>query len=359
MSARRAHELLFVSTHPDNAAHHRRMADFRAAGLDVGESVHGVRRRLGGYLDRAFGYAGMLARLSGEARRARVVWTWGPDVSILAALALTLNRRATLVWDITDLTPLQLRADALAKFTHLIEARAARRADHLVITSPRFYESYFFRLFPDTHVHLIENKVTPHPALNSLGYASAGPPWRLAYAGLFRSNAVARALLELCERGEGRVRVRLAGKTTAEVDAALFARLRSHPHVEDFGPYRDPEDLGVIYGDAHFTVGLVGAEENVNETLLLPNRLYHAGVARAPLLATAGSYCAEVAVTRGLGPAVQTDGSKLSAFFAALTPDAYETMRRAMPAPAQSLHDGEFGKLARDLLNAGVSARRG
>jgi len=97
------------------------------------------------------------------------------------------------------------------------------------------------------------------------------------------------------------------------------------------GPYRNPDDLGAIYGDVHFTWALDYFEESQNSAWLLPNRIYEGCLWGAVPLALANVETGRWLSQRKTGlllPDPPYDA--LHAFFGALSTGQYDSLSDAV-----------------------------
>jgi glycosyltransferase involved in cell wall biosynthesis len=147
----------------------------------------------------------------------------------------------------------------------------------LLTSSPAFLRDYFVPVqglgVPSL---LVENKLLAldgDPGAPPEG-PPPGPPWTIGWFGNLRCRKTLAALLSLADRGEGRVRILIAGKASP-AEFPDFAEQVRRPHVDFLGPYRADELLG-LYAQCHFAWAIDYFEEGLNSTWLLPNRLYEA-----------------------------------------------------------------------------------
>jgi hypothetical protein len=66
----------------------------------------------------------------------------------------------------------------------------------------------------------------------------------------------------------------IRGRPSSAVFPDFDKAIASKPHVSYLGPYRNPDDLGEIYGDVHFVWSVDYYESGQNSAWLLPNRIY-------------------------------------------------------------------------------------
>ena len=73
---------------------------------------------------------------------------------------------------------------------------------------------------------------------------------------------------------EGKVEIIVRGRPTYAELKDFDSFMRGEPFMSFRGAYRNPEDLGEIYGEVQFCWAIDFFEEGLNSAWLLPNRIY-------------------------------------------------------------------------------------
>jgi succinoglycan biosynthesis protein ExoL len=137
----------------------------------------------------------------------------------------------------------------------LLEDSLWRQTDLLLTSSPAFIRNYFApRKFPSA-VQLVENKVLhlEHEAdSHELKRPAPGEPWRIGWFGVLRCRKSFDMLSRLTRELPGRVEVVLRGRPAPSIFPDFESEVARTPGMSFGGPYRNPADLGAIYGDVHF-----------------------------------------------------------------------------------------------------------
>lgn len=210
-------------------------------------------------------------------------------------------------YECLDIHRLLLDEGAKGHLLRLAEGHFGRNASLLLTSSPAFIENYFKqRSRLDLPTLLVENKVLdiegdlattwrrpPAPAV--------GQPWRIGWFGALRCRKSLQILTDLAARLEGRVEIVLRGRPAYSEFDDFDEQVRQAPHVEFHGPYRNPEDLGGIYGDIHFAWAIDFFEEGLNSRWLLPNRLYESSLYGAVPIALASTETGRFLQRRSVG----------------------------------------------------------
>jgi len=218
-------------------------------------------------------------------RGARVIMARNLEMLLLATGARDrFAPDAAVVYEALDIHRLMLSDGAPGKLLRAAERRLAQACDLLVVSSPAFLEHYFEARGQAAGLQtlLIENKPLDDPERPPLAARRvepvAGPPWRIGWFGAIRCPKSLAVLSELARRMDGAVEVVIRGRPTPAQFGDFEGLVAAAPHVRFEGPYRNPEDLAAIYGEAHFTWAIDFYEEGQNSSWLLPNRLYEGGL---------------------------------------------------------------------------------
>ncbi|MDF1600805.1 glycosyl transferase family 1 [Mesorhizobium sp. YIM 152430] len=255
------------------------------------------------------------------ALRARLDGVDQPDIIIARHLEmLVLADRAkglfplrpAIVYESLDIHRLLLAGNAVGRTMRAAERRFARSAQLLLTSSPAFLRGYFEPYGQlDAPVLLLENKVldldNPSPAkAQRLPVPTKGEPWKIGWFGALRCARSLDVLIDLARHLAGRVELVLRGRPAYDAIPDFDARVEAAPHVAFHGPYRNPDDLGAIYGEVHFNWAIDFFEEGLNSEWLLPNRLYEGGRHGTIPIARAGTETARFLTDRAMGIVLDT-----------------------------------------------------
>jgi hypothetical protein len=272
-----------------------------------------------------------------------------------------------LVYECLDIHRMMLGDGAKGRAMRALERGLLRRADLLVVSSPAFLEAYFGprqgvgRGLP-VETLLVENKVlelgppSDPPRAGSTSGPPIGPPWRIGWMGALRCRRSLDILTALAARRPDLVEVTLHGRPAYSEFDDFDAQVRRLPNLRYGGPCV-AEHLPSLYGRVHFAWAIDFMEEGLNSSWLLPNRLYEASRFGAVPIALADVETGRALARRGFG--VRLDRAEdLEAVLAALTPEAYAGLRRALEAqPAEAFVAREAD--CRALVDAVAGCRPG
>lgn len=207
-----------------------------------------------------------------------VVMARNLEMLVLAVVAARAAGVPRVVYESLDIHRSLLGQGPASRGLRALERALVGRSQLLVHSSPAFWTHYFDAIQHLTCEQLlVENKVLDlSPAGPRRGTVTPppGPPWTIGWFGNLRCRRSLARLRTLVERGQGAIRVLIAGKPSA-AEFPDFAADIAHPGIDYAGPYT-AADLPRLYGQCHFAWSIDYFEEGLNSTWLLPNRIYEA-----------------------------------------------------------------------------------
>jgi hypothetical protein len=268
--------------------------------LDLGRSHDGrlVRRLFG------VGHAALVRRARLRHHIGDVEALIARNVEMLAvAIALAQDMRPTprIVYECLDLHRLLLSDGLPARLVRGIEARLRRSVDLTLTSSPAFVARHFQPEADADRVMLVENRIPSTETLTRAAPTPSGPPWKIGWFGALRCRRSFEILSTLAERGNGRIEVVIRGRPSPAVFPDLEKEAAAVPNLRFKGAYRYPEDLARIYGEVHFAWCLDFYEDNLNSSMLLPNRLYEGCYHRTVPIALESVETGRFLTSRGIG----------------------------------------------------------
>lgn len=258
------------------------------AGL-VARAVRQAARQLG-HLDRPDVILARNLEMLAVGARTRGLWTESPG----------------LAYEVLDIHRMMLGGGLRARGMRAVERRLARGVGMLVTSSPGFVREYFtpYRQLPEgADVRIVENKVNGFdlaPGAVALTPELRGVP-TIGWFGILRCARSLEVLDAATRARPGSLRVLLAGRPALDVIPDFHARLGANPDLDFVGPYRNPDDLGRLYGAVDFAWLVDRYEAGQNSDWLLPNRLYEGGLYGAIPLALQGTEVARRVAELGIG----------------------------------------------------------
>jgi succinoglycan biosynthesis protein ExoL len=267
------------------------LAGFRRAAFPVAE-IEGIRPiDLGRTVDADLGQRVVhLARVLLNFRRYLPAFA-GSDAFVarnLEMLLVAIRARALLkgrqpvTYECLDIHRQQISTRLPGRLIRQIESMMLDRSQLLMTSSPAFVTAYFSGLLRSAiRNEIVENKVLDLEGSNASGKGRGdrpGPPWVIGWFGQVRCRRSFEILRNISNRFAGDVRIVTAGRPAAAVFENFETLVSESPHFSFLGPYRNPEDLAVLYDRVHFSWTIDYFETGTNSRWLLPNRLYESGL---------------------------------------------------------------------------------
>lgn len=270
--------------------------------------------RHGNYLARIPRLFAAIRRLRPLVRRNDVVYAFGPDMAVIAAIAC-FPRRIPVAFEVGDIVYAQLRKGMVGGLVRTIDRWLARRCGLIVTTTDAFLERYYReRLGARTPGLVIENKLEPEFAegvqvrARPEGRPLVDRPLRVGYFGLLRCRWSWEVLSELVRRGQGRFEVDLAGFPVDPAD--LRERVAGIAGMRYLGEYRSPRDLPDLYGQIDLVWGSYHPlkPDDFPYWWARPNRFYEACLFRRPIVSRKGTIDSRDVDRWGIGLSIHEEG---------------------------------------------------
>lgn len=264
------------------------------------------------------------------------------------------------VYECLDIHRLLLSNAPAGQALRLLEDSLWRQTDLLITSSPGFVRHYFAKREFPAKIWLAENKVLQlgqQAAPPELKRPAPGEPWRIGWFGVLRCRKSFDMLARLARELPGRVEIVMRGQPAPSIFPDFEGEAARSPGVSFGGPYRNPADLGAIYGEVHFTWALDYFEEAQNSAWLLPNRIYEGCLWGAVPLALSEVETGDWLAQRNAGVLLPDPPyDALLAFFRSLNAGQYEKLAASVLAiPRSDLADDAAG--CRALVEALPSRR--
>ncbi|WP_368508516.1 hypothetical protein [Bradyrhizobium lupini] len=291
---------LFVSFAPRHSSHVRRMQDAAASECSIEEYITEIDKTRRSLLVRIASLDYLRLFMFLMRSNHAIWWLWGADACFVGSLAKLFRPAKRLIWDVSDINPHLLRHKFISPALRAVEALLLKQADRLLLTSPEFYSKHFSGKIDSNKVVVVENYLTTDMHQENKQPVTAPPPLKIVYAGIFRSERVLEIIATVAEELRIEAEFSLYGYASKDIDQRLLSRLSLLPNVQLKGTFTHLE-IPEICHTHHLILGLLDPHADENEQWLLPNRIYHAGAFRRPILTNEGTYTSEVVKERRLG----------------------------------------------------------
>lgn len=326
--------------------------------VDLGKTTDGRLVR------RAMSVAGALAKMQRDIAPSvcgsDVIVARNLEMLVIAARARRLYApNARLVYESLDVHRLLLSDHhPVGGILRSIETSLWRDVDLLLTSSPAFVQHYFLPRRFRGHIHIEENRIVDLDSAVSVGKRvrpAPNPPWRIGMFGMIRCRRSLNILNSLADASQGAVEITVRGRPSESVFPDFAAELEGLPHIQYFGPYRNPDDLSDIYGQVHFNWTIDYYEAGQNSTWLLPCRMYEGSLFGAVPIAEEGVETAGWLVRHGVGVILKKPIEQhLAEFFQHLDEAKYASLAqqvRELPIQNLLVDQTECQELVRRLLD--------
>ena len=271
------------------------------------------------------------------------------EVLAVAAAARKLYApNARLVYECLDIHPLMLREDVIGRALRALERAILSSSQLIVTSSPSFKTQYFeTRQHLSTPVLLLENKVLRLDGRAQIASprAEPGPPWRIGWYGIHRTQKALDIICEIAKNNPNLVEFVIRGRPGLVDFKDFHGQIADTPGVTFDGTY-GPGDLERIYADVHFNWAFDFFDEDFNSAWLLPNRIYEGGLYGGIPLAKRNNETGQWLAAHGVGDLMDDPGRELPIFLKNLTSESYvELASRSQRLPVgdvvADVHDCE------------------
>jgi glycosyltransferase involved in cell wall biosynthesis len=221
------------------------------------------------------------------------------DVLMFYLIANPIGQKtAVKMLEISDLRGHTYKSTLLSKVLRTIESILVKGfVDKLIVTSPKFYELYYKKIFPGPHF-LLENKplsgtlppkrpkkINERPVIGIVGLLLQGTP----YEALFETVG-----------GRSDVEVHIYGKGKFEPLVKSYAE--RFENITYFGPYDFFQEASDIYASIDMLyMSYDTTNDSLNNRIALPNKLYEAMYYRVPVLTSKNTLLGEYIDKYGMG----------------------------------------------------------
>lgn len=305
--------------------------------LDLPGSSHPMKRwfALRGYRRQAW-------RLLNEINP-NLIYTAGLD-SLMLAKRYRERHGIRMFYEVSDLReiyvepPKGLVKRLIAHIIKRIERAAVKRADLLIVTSPKFYDLYYGKFVKPEKVVFIAN-APDEKAFQGYRH-KAGGEFTVGFIGGIRYLKQMEMLVDVA--GSVGCKVLFAGAGDTSDD---YEEIRSYCEGKSFvsftGRYSYEEEIAGLYGRVDCVYAVYDAD-NPNVRIALPNKLYESVICELPIIVAKGTYLGEVVNEWHVGVAVShNDPKDLEEVMSRMKNDTtyYNDLRRSCVEARRNLSD--------------------
>lgn len=206
-----------------------------------------------------------------------------------------------IVIEISDLRSHTYINSLKAKVVRAVEKFMFKFVDKLIVTSPKFYELYYNKLFSD-EAFLLENKPLSDmipPKLEKIKNDKS----IIGIVGLLLQGKPYETLFETIKNDE-RFEVHIYGKGTYQKLVEEYAS--KYENIKYFGEYNFFQDSAKIYASLDILyMPYDTTNGSLNNKIALPNKLYEAMYFQVPIITSSGTYLGELVEEYGIGKTIK------------------------------------------------------
>ncbi|MGJ0302823.1 glycosyltransferase [Aliarcobacter cryaerophilus] len=206
-----------------------------------------------------------------------------------------------IVIEISDLRNHTYTNSLKSKVMRAIEQFMFRFVDKLIVTSPKFYEMYYNKLF-DGKYFVLENKPLSNMIPQKLEKVK-NDKIVIGIVGLLLQGKPYETLFETI-KNDDRFEVHIYGKGTYQKLVEEYAN--KYKNIKYFGEYNFFQDSAKIYASLDILyMPYDTTNGSLNNKIALPNKLYEAIYFQVPIITSSGTYLGELVEEYGIGETIK------------------------------------------------------
>ncbi|MCT7653105.1 glycosyltransferase [Aliarcobacter butzleri] len=206
-----------------------------------------------------------------------------------------------IVIEISDLRSHTYTNSLKSKVIRAIEQFIFRFVDKLIVTSPKFYEMYYNKLF-NSNYFVLENKPLSNmipPKLEKI----KNDKTVIGIVGLLLQGKPYERLFETV-KNDDRFEVHIYGKGTYQKLVEEYAN--KYENIKYFGEYNFFQDSAKIYSSLDILyMPYDTTNGSLNNKIALPNKLYEAMYFQVPIITSSSTYLGELVEDYGIGKTIK------------------------------------------------------
>ena len=208
---------------------------------------------------------------------------------------------AKIVIEISDLRSHAYTNSLKSKIMRVIEKFMFKFVDKLIVTSPKFYDMYYNKLFSGKYF-VLENKPLSNmipPKLEKI----KNDKTIIGIVGLLLQGKPYETLFETIKDND-RFEVHVYGKGTYQ--KLVESYVSEYQNIKYFGGYNFFQDSAKIYASLDILyMPYDTTNGSLNNKVALPNKLYEAMYFSVPIITSSGTYLGELVEEYGIGKTIK------------------------------------------------------
>lgn len=300
----------------------------------------------GNYVQRIFQYFKSIQIIRNilKNRKIDIVLVNNFDVLLLFKTARIFeNQGEKIVIEISDLLPHHFTKGIKSSVLQLVENLSFKLINKLIVTSPKFYELYYKKIFFDEYF-ILENK----PLSNMIPIKvekNKNEKTVIGIVGLLLQGEPYKTLFETV-KNNNKFEVHIYGKGSYQSLVESYAE--KYANIKFFGEYNFFKDSSKIYSSLdliYMPYNTKDVNQAFNNKIALPNKLYEAMYFEVPIITSDETYLGEIVENYGIGISIKCcDKVKLLKSLETINIDSYKENFKLLN-PNLYLADNDYVKL--------------
>lgn len=258
----------------------------------------------GNYFNRIFKYFQSIQKLKKILKKDKFDTLIVNNIDTLALYKLATIFNTTkpqIIIEISDLRSHTYTNSIKSKIIRNIEKIIFRSVDKLVVTSPKFYDMYYHKLFNDKYF-LLENKPLSSMIPNKKEKIK-NKKKIIGIVGLLLQGKPYVTLLDLLKNNDD-YEIHIYGKGTYQNLIEDYAS--NFPNIKYFGEYDFFKDSASIYSSLDILyMPYDTTNGSLNNKIALPNKLYESMYFSVPIITSKGTYLSEIVEKYSIGYSIK------------------------------------------------------
>lgn len=268
--------------------------------IDLPTAKHILKR---GFMSRKFHHAA-LKKL--KSIKPGLLYVEGFDALCIAYHYKRVDASVKVIYEMADIreefieSPTSIQKQIITTLLKKSEARRINVVDKLIITSMKFYESYYKKLIEKQKVLFIPN--APDVSCFSTFKRKCNGKFTVGFIGGIRYLEQMKMLVDVSDRVDCQVLFAGAGGTNDDL-MKIKKYCEGKEQVIFTGRYDYKKEIASLYGKVDCVYAVYDAS-NPNVKIALPNKLYESVYCEIPIIVAKGTYLAEIVNQWGVGVSV-------------------------------------------------------
>lgn len=226
------------------------------------------------------------------------------DLLLVLNLIKFINKKIKIIYQIRDLSKIQLSKKYISRIFSFIETILLKKISLLIVTSPKFYDSYYESIYSGNYI-VLENIPNIEIWKNFQKKLQCNV-LTIGFIGIIRYKPSLMSLIRAVEINNGNnisVNVIFAGGGDVE---DLKEAVVKKENFKFFGAYEYSKDIKTLYGKIDI-IYAVYDNNDLNCQLAMPNKFYESIITKTPIIVASNTYVASLVEKLRIGTSIDTN----------------------------------------------------